>query len=180
MTPKLPIQTISDWPGGGDRGERKVPTALVYNANNTISSWGFLCADDDTTLPRKTRCEFFKLSLDAETLAGAHAQGIKGAPASTLEAQRLTTDYLAQVFRHIKGSIERELGRQHIGGWTDMSVQFLFSVPTTWTSLRVVRVQDGDSRCGVWGRGVEAQGRSGLDRGGGGGRGDTQDEYRAV
>lgn len=77
MTPKLPIQTISDWPGGGDRGERKVPTALVYNANNTISSWGFLCADDDTTLPRKTRCEFLKLSLDAETLAGAHAQGIR-------------------------------------------------------------------------------------------------------
>lgn len=118
-----------------------VPTALVYNANNTVSSWGFLCADDDddTAPPRKTRCEFFKLSLDAETLAGAHAQGITGAPASTLEAQRLTTDYLAQVYRHFKGSIERELGRQHTGGWTDMSVQFLFSVPTTWTSLRVVR-----------------------------------------
>lgn len=141
MTPMLPIQTISDWPGSGDRGERKVPTALVYNANNTVSFWGFLCADnnDDTTPPRKTRCEFFKLSLGAETLAGAHAQGITGAPASALEAQRLTTDYLAQVYRHIKGSIERELGRQHIGGWTDMSVQFLFSVPTTWTSLRVVR-----------------------------------------
>lgn len=140
MTPKTPIQAISDWPGSGDRGERKVPTALIYHANNTLSSWGFLCADDvdDTVPPSKTRREFFKIFLEAETLAGARAQGIAGAPASTLEAQRFATDYLTQVYVHIKESIERELGRQHTGGWTKMAVEFVFSVPTTWTSLGVV------------------------------------------
>jgi hypothetical protein len=144
MTPKLPIQTIqtiSDWPGSGDRDERKVPTVLIYNDNNTLSSWGFLCANDvdDAIPPSKIRREFFKIFLDAETLADAHAQGLVGAPASTLEAQRYVTEYLAQVYAHIKESIERQLGRQHKGGWRDMSVEFLFSVPTTWTSLRVVR-----------------------------------------
>ncbi|KAK0648207.1 hypothetical protein B0T16DRAFT_327490 [Cercophora newfieldiana] len=138
MTPRTPIQVISDWPGSGDRSERKVPTTLIYHGSGTLSSWGFMCADDDDTMPGKLKCEFFKIFMEADTLAGAQQQGLSSAPASTLEAQHFATDYLRQVYLHVKESIETEIGRRHTGGWNDMTVEFIFSVPTTWTSIYVV------------------------------------------
>ncbi|KZL76953.1 hsp70 family chaperone [Colletotrichum tofieldiae] len=138
MTPKTPIQIINDWPGSGDRGERKVPTVLIYNSDNTLSSWGFMCEDDDDTTPGKIRREFFKIFLDEDTLAAAKQQGLSNTPQNTVDAQRFMTDYLQQVYEHIKESIETQIGRRHFGGWTDMAVKFLFSVPTTWTKMSVV------------------------------------------
>ncbi|KAK3687750.1 hypothetical protein B0T22DRAFT_138195 [Podospora appendiculata] len=136
MTPRTPIQVISDWSGSGDRGERKVPTTLIYNPDGTLSSWGFMCADDDDT--NKTRREFFKIFMEPDTLAHAHQQGLSSAPHSTLEAQLFVTDYLRQVYEHVKESIETQIGRRHTGGWNDLAVEFLFSVPTTWTSLEII------------------------------------------
>lgn len=49
-TPKTPIQVINDWPGSGDRGERKVPTTLIYNTDGSLASWGFMCDDESNTL----------------------------------------------------------------------------------------------------------------------------------
>ncbi|KXX80591.1 Chaperone protein HscA [Madurella mycetomatis] len=138
MTPRTPVQVISDWPGSGDRNERKVPTTLIYHGNGVVSSWGFMCADDDTTMQGKSKHEFFKIFMEADTLAGAQQQGLSGAPASTLEAQRFCTDYLRQVYLHVKDSIESEIGRRDLGGWSGMRVEFVFSVPTTWTSLSVI------------------------------------------
>ncbi|KAM7216812.1 hypothetical protein V8F06_007789 [Rhypophila decipiens] len=138
MTPRTPIQVISDWPGSGDRGERKVPTQLIYHGDGQLSSWGFQCADDDDGTPGKTRREFFKIFMEADTLASAQEQGLSSAPSSIYEAQRFVTDYLRQIYAHVKLSIETEIGRRHMGGWTDMSVEFVFSVPTTWTSLSVI------------------------------------------
>ncbi|KZL79148.1 hsp70 family chaperone [Colletotrichum incanum] len=138
MTPKTPIQVINDWPGSGDRGERKVPTVLIYNSDNIVSSWGFMCEDDDDTIPGKTRREFFKIFLDEDTLAAAKRQGLSNTPQTTVDAQRFMTDYLRHVYEHIKESIETQIGRRHFGGWTDMAVKFLFSVPTTWTKMSVV------------------------------------------
>jgi len=138
MTPRTPIQVISDWPGSGDRGERKVPTTLVYHGNGMLSSWGFLCADDDDGTPGKVRREFFKIFMEADTLASAQQQGLASAPATTFEAQRFATDYLSQIYAHVKESVESEIGRRHLGGWANMTVEFLFSVPTTWISHLVV------------------------------------------
>ncbi|VUC31020.1 unnamed protein product [Clonostachys rosea] len=139
MTPQRPIQVINDWPGSGDRGERKVPTTLVYNADGTLSTWGFACADDDDPIHGKTRREFFKIFLDEDTLEAAQQQGLSSVPRSTAEARGFLTDYLKQVYSHIKESIETQLGkRQQPGGWEPMSVSFLFSVPTTWTKMGVI------------------------------------------
>ncbi|KAK0369431.1 hypothetical protein CLIM01_13212 [Colletotrichum limetticola] len=138
MTPRTPIQVINDWPGSGDRGERKVPTTIIYNADGSISSWGFMCADDDENVPGKTRREFFKIFLDDDTLAAAQKQGLEHVPRSTSDAQRYITDYLKQVYGHIKESIETQCGRRHFGGWASMTVTFLFSAPTTWTKMGVV------------------------------------------
>lgn len=137
MTPRTPIQVINDWPGSGDRGERKVPTLSLYsNATNALSSWGFECDDDDDM--DKTRREYFKIFLDQETLDDAHRQNLNSAARSIEEAQFLVTDYLRQVYAHVKETIEIQIGRRHMGGWRDLAVEFVFSVPTTWTSMDII------------------------------------------
>jgi len=140
MTLRTPIQVINDWPGSGDRGERKVPTTLIYNADGTISSWGFMCADDEENLESKTRQEYFKIFLDDETLEVALASGLSNVPRSTLEAQKYITDYLREVYNHVKESIETQTGRRYMGGWGDLAVDFMFSVPTTWKSQDIINV----------------------------------------
>lgn len=140
-TPRTPIQVISDWPGSGDRAERKVPTTLVYNADGTLSSWGAMCADDDegqAPWNGKIRREFFKIFMEPDTLAEAQQRGFASAPRTTLEAQQFVTDFLREIYSHIKESIEIQMGQRHVGGWKDTAVEFLFSVPTTWTSLSMI------------------------------------------
>lgn len=138
----IPIQIVNDWPGSDDRGDRKVPTTIVYNADGSISSWGFMCADDDHD-PSKTRRDFFKIFLDPDTLEAAQQQGLTNVPRSTDEARQFVTDYLKQVYTHVKDSIEIRMGIKHQGGWGAMSVLFLFSAPTTWTSMAIVNTFKG-------------------------------------
>ncbi|OAA75505.1 Hsp70 family chaperone [Akanthomyces lecanii RCEF 1005] len=151
-SPRTPIQVINDWPGSGDRGERKVPTKLVYNADGTLSSWGYMCADDDDfDYPTngdepagKARHEFFKMFVDSENLVAAQEQGVSQAPRSMEEAQQYATDYLRQVYDHVKRSIEMQVGLGYVpGGWATMAVDFLFSVPTTWTRMETINAFKG-------------------------------------
>jgi hypothetical protein len=51
-------------------------------------------------------------------------------PNSVQEAFNLTTEYLRQIHQHIKFSIESQTGP-----WKERRVEFLFSLPTTWTSF---------------------------------------------
>ncbi|KAF7554297.1 hypothetical protein G7Z17_g3034 [Cylindrodendrum hubeiense] len=145
MTPRTPIQVINDWPGSGDRGERKVPTTLIYNADGSLNSWGFMCGDDDhdDSVTGRTRREFFKIFIDEDTLAAALQQGLSSAPKSVAEAQGFLVDYLQQIYAHVKESIEIQIGKRHTGGWKDMAVKFLFSVPTTWTNMAIINIFKG-------------------------------------
>ncbi|KAF4961625.1 hypothetical protein FSARC_10115 [Fusarium sarcochroum] len=138
----IPIQIVNDWPGSDDRGDRKVPTTTVYNADGTISSWGFMCADDDND-PGKTRRDFFKIFLDPDTLEAAQQQGLPNVPRSTAEARQFVTDYLRLVYTHVKDNIEMGMGIKHVGGWGTMAVLFLFSAPTTWTSMAIINAFKG-------------------------------------
>ncbi|KAF5595893.1 hsp70 [Fusarium pseudoanthophilum] len=138
----IPIQVVNDWPGSDDRGDRKVPTTIVYNADGSISSWGFMCADDDHDTS-KTRRDFFKIFLDPETLDAAQHQGLSNVPQSTAQARQFVTDYLKQIYAHIKDSIEMRMGIKHVGGWDSMAVLFLFSAPTTWTSMAIINTFKG-------------------------------------
>lgn len=151
MTPRTPPQVISNWPGDGGQNERKVPTTLIYNPDGiTVSSWGFLCADDDGVLG-KVRRECFKIFLDDATLAAVRQQGSMNVPRSTAEAQRFVTDYLGKVYMHVKETVESEMGRQP---WKDKTVTFLFSVPTTWENMNIINVFKG---C-IWDAGFESGG----------------------
>ena len=101
---QTPIQVLHSWPGGSSKNEQKVHTCLIYNQDSTLSSWGSLCEDEDD--PGKQRREFFKIFLDKQTLEAAHQQGISQAPESVSDAQRLVSDYLSQIYLHIKTTIQ--------------------------------------------------------------------------
>ncbi|KEZ40569.1 Uncharacterized protein SAPIO_CDS8481 [Scedosporium apiospermum] len=138
MTQRTPIQIINEWPGSGDRAERKVPTILLYNADGTLSSWGFSCADDYDPHNVKVRQEFFKIFIDQDTLEAAQQQGFVNVPRSTSEAERFATDYLRQIYAQLKETVEMQMGLSPYGNWRHLAVEFMFSVPTTWTSHSII------------------------------------------
>lgn len=131
-----PIQVIYNWPGCSTLNEQKVATCLVYGQDKKLSSWGFLCEDDDE--PETQRREFFKILLDKMNLLEAQIKGLQGAPDSAAEAQKLVSDYLHEVYVHIKSTIEHQTGIGPFTGWKDLAVEFVFSVPTTWRSFDVI------------------------------------------
>ncbi|KAH8898753.1 hypothetical protein GQ53DRAFT_710631 [Thozetella sp. PMI_491] len=138
---QTPIHILQNWPGCSTRNEQKVPTCLVYNQDKdrTLSSWGFLCEEDDG--PGKQRFEFFKIFLDSKTLQGAHRQGIPSVPATSADAQQLVRDYLEQIYFHVKDTVEKHTGAiGSMGGWGNLAVEFIFSVPTTWRSLESINL----------------------------------------
>lgn len=111
-------------------------TCLVYGQDKKLSSWGFLCEDDEE--PETQRKEFFKIFLDKMNLLEAQIKGLQGVPESVREAQQFVTDYLRQVYIHVKSTIEHQTGIGPFTGWNDLTVEFVFSVPTTWRAFDVI------------------------------------------
>ncbi|KAL8371984.1 hypothetical protein RB595_001684 [Gaeumannomyces hyphopodioides] len=164
---QTPIQVIHNWPGASAKNEQKVHTCLVYNPQKEVSSWGFLCDDDAEEDPddggkvspdgdkpadaaagndavagpaakKKDRREFFKIFLDKATLLEAQKQGITAAPESPEDARLLASDYLRQIYTHVKETVESQAGLSGTGGWAGLAVEFIFSVPTTWRSQEII------------------------------------------
>lgn len=111
-----------------------------------------MCADDDDfdyspsvhKPAGKIRREFFKMFVDSDNLIAAQEQGVSQAPKTMAEAQKYAIDYLRQVYDHVKRSIEMQVGLGHVaGGWANMAVDFLFSVPTTWTRMETINAFKG-------------------------------------
>lgn len=127
-------QSISNWPGLGDYGhETKVPTKFVRR-NDSVIKWGFLCdlddADEDEELDELFEC--FKIYLDQDSIDGARQARVRNMPRTVDEAKRLIRDYLEQVYRQVKSSIEAKAGP-----WREKNVEFIFSLPTTWQTLDI-------------------------------------------
>jgi hypothetical protein len=134
-----PIQVIHNWPGCSTKNEQKVPTCLVYTADQELSSWGFLCDDDDDDRDlTKARLEFFKIFLDSTTLADARRQGLTRVPSSPAHAARLVSDFLRRIYAHVKHTVEGQTGVGAHPGWSSLKIEFVFSVPTTWRSQAIV------------------------------------------
>ncbi|KAF4446805.1 hypothetical protein F53441_9586 [Fusarium austroafricanum] len=70
--------------------------------------------------------------LDQDTCDEARKAGLTTI-ATTAEASKCASDYLREIYKHIKGTYEEMTGRN----WASSSVSFLFSVPTTWRGLDV-------------------------------------------
>ncbi|KAM0297329.1 hypothetical protein ACHAPM_009862 [Fusarium culmorum] len=127
------IHIFNNWPGNNSTGETKVPSRLVYNHDNTVSSWGFYSSVyDDPLPPGKKEHRLFKMFLDKETCEETRRAGLSTI-ATTAEASKCATDFLQQIYRHIKTTYEEMTG----ANWTTSAVTFLFSVPTTWRGLDV-------------------------------------------
>jgi hypothetical protein len=126
-----PTQSIRDWPGlPPDSVETKVPTKIAYPRSGDDPRWGFLCDSDDEYHEVAEVREHFKIYLEQDALDAAHSRGVRDMPETVAEAMRLVTDYLRQIYLHVKSSLESTTGN-----WKDKRVEFIFSLPTTWNSL---------------------------------------------
>ncbi|KAK7593156.1 hypothetical protein V3481_004248 [Fusarium oxysporum f. sp. vasinfectum] len=130
------IDILDNWPGNNQQSERKVPTRLVYNQDNTVSSWGFQCDIIDSHLSYgKTERRLFKVFLDQATHDEAKQGGLTYVPRSTQDVARCITDYLRGIYHHVKSTYERSTG---VRNWASSTIIFLFSVPTTWKGMEVI------------------------------------------
>jgi len=121
MAPDWPAPiTIQHWPGKlGHENRNKVDTAIAYDPRTGYpATWGFLV---DKTSPDLEVQELFKLYLDP-----THQDEFRD-HISLDEARRWFTDYLRCIFQAIKQHFSDSYPR-----WSSKSVEFLFSVPTTW------------------------------------------------
>ncbi len=132
LTPEIFI--IKDWPGlGQDAHETKVPSKVIYGRNRTVGKWGFLCDAQDEFDEQGQVFEWFKIYLDQAMVDRAKRHGLADTPKSVEEAKQLTTDYLHEVYNQIKRVIE-----MMSGPWSNKRVEFIFSMPTTWTNQAIL------------------------------------------
>ncbi|KID65022.1 hypothetical protein MAN_06033, partial [Metarhizium hybridum] len=138
------ITLVRDWPGGS---AYKVPTILAKEATEKDRMWGFLC----NHLDESSKWRFLKLSLDREP---GQLKGTPWAPNSTSEAYALVEDYLGQVYRHIRRSIPSKIPNAAPGlqGWDSWEIDFVFSVPGTWSPSVVHRFLETARRAGFGGQ----------------------------
>ncbi|TVY89880.1 hypothetical protein LAWI1_G005493 [Lachnellula willkommii] len=124
-------QSIQDWPGlPPDSVETKAPTKIITTHDSAEPRWGFLCNLEDEYQGAGELGEHFKIYLDQETIDAARKERVKNVVGTTEEALKLVTEYLRQIHQHLKFSIESQTGP-----WTEKKIEFLFSLPTTWTSF---------------------------------------------
>ena len=127
MGPEWPEpRTVQHWPGKMlSEIANKVPTRLQYDDNtNQVKSWGFLCEVDD---PDANIIETFKLHLDPEY------KDPRPEATSLKQARQYYQDYL----RCLHDYIENMFAEQY-KGWRSLRCEFIFSVPTTWTSPALI------------------------------------------
>jgi hypothetical protein len=122
---------IQHWPGKG-QVENKVPTVLTYTSNN-LTSWGFLCQTDDDYHPSKQTHQWFKLLLNPQFLE--HLVTQPDAPRIThRDVKRWYLDFLQKLYQHIEKTMVNKVQRAVWMG----DVEFIFSVPTTWTKQGMI------------------------------------------
>ncbi|KAH8815521.1 hypothetical protein F5884DRAFT_181456 [Xylogone sp. PMI_703] len=113
----------------------KVPTALATVQLEGIREWGFLCnAIDEDKMWR-----LFKMCLDPNHFNRDELGDIASVPKDMSEVRYAVTEYLHQIYRHISIAIPEDIrlhGEEAIpnGHWKDWEVEFIFSVPTTWSN----------------------------------------------
>lgn len=132
LTPEIFV--IKDWPGlDQDAHETKVPSKIIYTQNKAVRKWGFLCdAQDDFDEPEQIY-EWFKIYLDQANVDRAKRHDLTDTPQSVQDAKKLTTDYLRKVYNQTKLVIEGMSGP-----WSTKRVEFVFSMPTTWTNQAIL------------------------------------------
>ncbi|KAK4205533.1 hypothetical protein QBC40DRAFT_271122 [Triangularia verruculosa] len=134
--PQDPKQYICDWPEDDTGLEIKVPSVLAKRADATGAlKWGFACEKD---MDETNKWRYLKVSLDPEHHKKSKEYGWPHAPPTLLDVHQLVGTYLNRIYLHIKKTISNQLkadGKE----WHERSVEFVFSVPTTWTNPGILR-----------------------------------------
>ncbi len=136
-------RTIQKWPGNGtvkadkvrmkeSRTDRvlanikKVPTSLCYHGGRHIS-WGFQTQQDDTD--ELDVHDWFKIFLDEREYDKFRSRG-EEVPPSHAHVKRYYRDFLTKLYAHVKKILSAELPAL---SFEDETIEFIFSVPTTWS-----------------------------------------------
>ncbi|KAH0542983.1 hypothetical protein FGG08_002671 [Glutinoglossum americanum] len=126
---------INSWPGTSDIAN-KVPTAVCYRAGiKGIVSWGFGCPSPDNLGRGMEVKDCFKLYLDPNVLNNTFREHHEYAVGRPEDVRMWFTDFLTVLYNHTAEFIRKYLG---LGDWDSSSVEYIFSVPTTWKDLAVV------------------------------------------
>jgi len=113
------LRQIRRWPGQNSSLE-KVPTELIYNGN-TVQLWGAECKTLATQEERVKTKRLFKNAMSARDV-GLAAYGHE------IENARW---YFKDFITHVHSHIEATLAKQ-INDFKKLSIEYVFSVPTTW------------------------------------------------
>ena len=145
------VKWIQKWPGRSQANENKVPTIIVYPTHqHKPSSWGFL---SETAAEQNARDkeykDWFKTFLDPVRLAQKQSEDRQYSPRSIEEVQGWYEDYLRLLYKHIEFKLSSELSG---AAWHSAHVEFIFSVPTTWSpqvveSYRSIVERAGFAQC---------------------------------
>jgi hypothetical protein len=106
---------------------------VCYKPDGRVSSWGFLTrTEDDQTLVH----EWFKIWFDPSEYSKSREeeQNLDYLPPSHSDVKRYYLDFLKKLYRHIKNELT-----DNVRDWATANIEFLFSVPTTWTKLSLVQ-----------------------------------------
>jgi hypothetical protein len=111
---------------------QQVPTQLCYR-DGQLSSWGFSVNLEDETDPDLTFIEWFKVLLDPVTYEERQSKD----PGRFPHSHQVVQDAYRDFFRELCTYIEKQL-EEYVRSWRTAAVEFLFSVPTTWTAVSVI------------------------------------------
>lgn len=120
---------INKWPGTNEL-RNKVQTTIGYRAGNMgFTSWGFQCPPPDKVGRGEAVKDCFKLFLDPDVLKKTFEDS-SGYEFGTYDDVRIWyKDFLTALYKYIREYIRDFLA---LPSWEDHTVEFLFSVPTTW------------------------------------------------
>ena len=132
--PKNPVghqpspQVFRHWPGSAYNVD-KVPTTIFYDADGHVTSWGLL-TDEEPDQSKVTR--LWKLALSTGGQLG---------PTSAIpleEAEKHFTSYLKHLYQNLDEKFREWFPRDE---YAEMVIEYLFSVPVTWSSPTVAKIE---------------------------------------
>ena len=100
---------------------------MCYAHDGRIS-WGFQTQHEQD--PDADIRDWFKVFFDETEYDRAKAKDPESVPPSHADVKRYYEDFLRKLYPHIKKSLQ-----DNVPDWESAFIEFLFSVPTTWTKL---------------------------------------------
>ncbi|KAI9775609.1 MAG: hypothetical protein M1839_001010 [Geoglossum umbratile] len=135
------LKVIQRWPGR-HKTEVKVPTKLLYhrhrNRDTSLSAWGFECPIHINERQESLR-DWFKLLLIQKHLDDGNRDRLahNQPPVSAAEVGKWLEDFLRNIYTWTRDELSQRIS------WDSSNVVFLFSVPTTWESQKMLSRIEG-------------------------------------